>query len=376
MNESTENAPKILYNASLYKELDEMWRVYNVVINNCEESDVVADINKILSERIIARLAMIMKDLPIHDGYKLLIVMEEDPDLHKRKRNWNIDGFMVVWHGSGLMYMNRCNYQYFLDYINRKETKHIKDLLGMPNMGEYLLANEFDYEFGKIKSSEDIVQMVQENAQNQMTYKLIAQILTNAKGISCAYENHFDCNEIPLITRYTLSRVCTMYNQHTTDKIDNIATINMFAYIMDRKEQKINSLLKQINNAEKLIATMPTIYARFDEFKQHITARIIRLMLDEENSKLSLRKHYNYDNWAELAPTIDLYPGLIKVDKQVIITPGHQLYNLRASILAKYTSFANQTLTTDEARKNAATIFVPTEQHTDSVLQDISTLDH
>jgi hypothetical protein len=167
-----------------------------------------------------------------------------------------------------------------------------------------------------------------------------------------------------------------MYNQHTTDKIDNIATINMFAYIMDRKEQKINSLLKQINNAEKLIATMPTIYARFDEFKQHITARIIRLMLDEENSKLSLRKHYNYDNWAELAPTIDLYPGLINVDKQVIITPGHQLYNLRASILAKYTSFANQTLTTDEARKNAATIFVPTEQHTDSVLQDISTLDH
>jgi hypothetical protein len=302
--------------------------------------------------------------------------MEDDPSLYKKRINCNDEYcFVIMWHSSGILYINNYTYWYFLSYIDKKEKEFISELLYRPDIYNCSLTDGFDYEFEKIKSDEDIAQMVQENAQNEINKKFCNKIWRNTRGIFCAYRKHFDRDETPLITRYTLSKVSAMYNQHAECKLSNRDFIDQFTCIRYTSEQKINSLLKQISSAEKLIATMPTIYTRFIEFKQHITTHIIRLMLDEENSELSLRKHgYRY-NWVELTPIIDLYPELIEMDKRIITTPCYRLYWLVESILTKYTNLTKQTLLADMIYKNTAALFVPTEPYTNSILQDISTYD-
>lgn len=377
MDKSTENAPKILYDTRLYRELYDMWKVYRTAITHCSISDVIAEVSKILSERMTAMLTSIMKDLPICDGCKSLILMEDDPNLCKKKfRQDDTYCFAIMWHSSGIMYMDNYTYQYFLSYIDKKEKEFINGLLNHPDSYKCSLTNGFDYEFEKVKSDEDIAQTAQENAQSEISKELCNKICMNARRISDAYGNYFSSFETPLITRYTLLKVHAMHDQHTTRKTSSIDFIKRFTDTSYTSEQKIISLLKQINDAEKLIATMPAIYTKFDEFKQHITDYIVQLMLDKEDSDLSLKKQNNsyYDNWTELKPIANLYPGLMDTDtnKYTVITPGARLYNLKESILAKYKKLARQTLQRGTICKSTATIFVPTEQYADSVLQDIT----
>lgn len=378
MNESTENAPKILYDISLYTELYEMWKVYHTAINICDTSDAVANVSEILSECMTTMLTAIMKDLPIYNGCKSLILMKEDPNLCKKKIKCDDEYcFVIIWHSSGLMRIENYVYYYFFSYIDKKEKEFINELMNRPNAYNYncSLTNGFDYEFEKIKSNEDIAQTMQENAQNEMNEKFRRKIWRNARGIFCTYRKHFDHNETPFVTRYTLAKVRAIFNQYAKYEMSNKEFIDDIIYIRYTNEQKISSLLKQIGNVEKLIETVPAMYTRFDEFKQHIIAHIVRLMLDEENSELNLGKHgYRY-NWVELTPVTNLYPELIEMNEHFIITPGHRLYWLIENILTKYTNFTRQTLSADTICKNTATVFVPTELHTNSILQDISTLD-
>lgn len=381
MNESTENILKIMYDIGLYRELSEAWNLYlNMVAYNYYTSDIVVDMGKTLSERMTATLTSAMKDLPVYDGCKSLIIIDGNPALCMEKsEQLDIPCLMVVWHSSGLMRITHFAYQHLYNQFDKKK-KTEKDFIRESMLNAIddncLLANEFDYEFEKIRSDEEIVRARQEDAQNKLNEKLCSRLWGNAVMIFRIYGKHFERNNIPLVTRYTLSRLRTIYNQHTEYEIDDNALVDRCTYTNRRDQgQKISSLLKQISNAEKLIATMPVIYARFDEFKQNITAHLIQLMLDKEDSSWNLKSSVSYCVWNELMPIIKLYPGLINMHERYIVTPGHQLYDLRASILEKYKKLATQTLTTDATCKNAATIFVPTEQHTNSILQNVSTID-
>jgi hypothetical protein len=378
MNESPGNILKTVYDINLYKELREMRDMRDLIINRRYTSDIMADMDKTLSERMTAMLTSVMKDLPIYDGCKSLVIANGNPDLYIEKSEQDdILCFVIMWHCSGLMFIMHFGYQRLREQFDKKkktEKDFIRETMLRPYANSCLLANEFDYEFEKTRSNEEITQMRQEAAQSKINEKLCGRLWRNSEEIFTAYRKHFG-NGIPLVTRYTISRVRMLYNQHTNSKRDDSEFIAHCTYIECNHEQKINSLLRQINNAEKLIATLPTIYTRFDEFKQHITAHIIRIMLDEKDSSWSLKSPDSYCEWEALMPIINLYPGLISMHERYIITPGKQLYDLKTSILTKYTNLTNQTLTTDEARESAAMIFVPTEQHTNSVLQDMSTID-
>lgn len=379
MNESPDNILKIVYDINLYNELSEMRDMHNMIINRRYTSDIMADMDKTLSERMTATLTSVMKNLPIYDGCKSLVIANGNPDLHMDKSEQDDTlCYVVIWHCSGLMFIMHFGYQRLREQFGKTEKTEkdfIRETMLRPYANSCLLANEFDYEFEKTRSNEEITQMRQEAVQSKINEKLCSRLWRNSEGIFTAYRKHFNLDGIPLVARYIISRARMLYNQHSNYKKDDSEFIDHCTCIECNHGQKINNLLRQINNAEKLIAAMPTVYTRFDEFKQHITEHIIRLMLDETDSSWSLKNPDSYCGWEALMPIINLYPGLISMHERYIITPGKQLYDIKTSILTKYTHLTNQTLMTDEVRENAAMVFVPTEQHTNSVLQDMSTID-